>query len=112
LVFDHLKKLQPVFKKMYASLKKGGYAVFSVYSPYKDNSFEGPTIVLKERKIVIPTYQHNLTDYFSLMKKFGFELIDIREPAVTAAMKMFYNSPAYKKYYGRPLLLIFKMRKL
>jgi len=112
LMFDHIKNMKPAFKKISKLLKKDAEFIFSVYSPYKDNAFEGPTIHLPDRKIIVPTYQHDLETYFNIIKKSGFMIVDLKEPKVTARHRLFYNSQSFKRYAGRPLLLVFKLKKL
>lgn len=111
LMFDHLKEISSAFKAVAQSLKSGSSFTFSVYSPFKDPSLAGPRIKLENRTILIPTYQHHLEEYFYHIKKNSFTIEEIREPKVSLRQRLFYNNPSFRQSYGRPLLLVFKVRK-
>lgn len=111
LTFSHIPELEPVFKEMVRILKKGGRIVISDFHPYWPVFGHGYTEFFDEQgqEYRITNYPHLFEEYFTISRKFGLRIEDIREPLIDD--RLIKDFPALKNYRDIPLALILKLQK-
>jgi malonyl-CoA O-methyltransferase len=111
LTLGHLPELEPTFGEMVRVLKIGARIVISDAHPYWPVSGHDYTEFFDEsgQEYRIPLYPHLFDEYWSLCKKFGLHLEDIREPKIDGWL--IERFPSMEKYREIPLAIIMKLRK-
>ena len=79
LVLEHIEELQPVFAKVAAVLKSGGYLYISELHPFKQYNGSKARFETAEGTQVVTCYNHHITDFIDAAKANDFELIHVQE---------------------------------
>ena len=111
LVLDHIKNLNSVFKEFNRVLKKGGICLITTVDPFTPLDVVGARFVHKGRIVWLPSFSHSFEEYFNVIKANHFEIIDLREIAVTEAERRYFEPQEFKVKKGRRTLLIMKLKK-
>lgn len=109
LAFSHI---EPVFAEIARILREDGRIVISDFHPYWPVFGHGYTEFFDEsgQEYRIINYPYLFEKYFTLCQRYGFSIVDVREPKINReSIKRF---PSFKDYRGLPLALILKLSKL
>jgi ubiquinone/menaquinone biosynthesis C-methylase UbiE len=79
LVLEHIEELQPVFAKVAAVLKSGGYLYISELHPFKQYSGSKARFDTAEGTQVVTCFNHHITDFTDAAKANGLDLLSINE---------------------------------
>ena len=79
LVLEHIEELQPVFTKVAAVLKPGGYLYISELHPFKQYNGSKARFETAEGTQVVTCYNHHITDFTNAGKANGLDLVSITE---------------------------------
>jgi malonyl-CoA O-methyltransferase len=112
LTFGHIPDIEPVFREMKRILKNDGRIVVSDFHPYWPVFGHGYTEFYdgKGQEYRIKNFPHLFEEYFVLCKKYGFHIVDIREPVIDS--KLVESFPSLKGFVDIPLALILKFVKI
>ncbi|MBT9546724.1 MAG: methyltransferase domain-containing protein [Candidatus Sericytochromatia bacterium] len=127
LVFHYIEDLNPLFAKIYQTLRSGGELVFSVEHPVitshqlsmKEGGARQDWLVDRyfytgKREFnwlgaPVLKYHRTVEDFFQALRTAGFEICDLRESRPQKAL--FNNHKLYERRMRVPLFLFFKARK-
>lgn len=111
LTFCHIPEIEPVFEEMTRVLKSSGRIVISDFHPYWPVFGHGYTEFFDDQgqEYRITNYPHLFEEYFLLCQKYGFSIVDVREPRITD--ELIKDFPALTDYVDLPLALILKLSK-
>ncbi len=111
LTFSHLPELEPILAECARVLKRDGIMIISDIHPYWPVSGHGYTEFFDEtgQEYRIPEYPHLVEEYWTLFRKLGLRLEDIREPVIDERLVECF--PSLDEYRGIPLAIILKARK-
>ena len=79
LVLEHIEELQPVFAKVAAVLKSGGYLYISELHPFKQYNGSKARFETAEGTQVVTCFNHHITDFTNAGKANGLDLVSITE---------------------------------
>lgn len=79
LVLEHIEALEPVFAKVAASLKPGGYVYIGELHPFKQYNGSKARFDTAEGTQVVQCFNHHVSDFILAGKKHGLALIDANE---------------------------------
>ena len=79
LVLEHIEELQPVFTKVAAVLKPGGYLYISELHPFKQYNGSKARFETAEGTQVVTCFNHHITDFTNAGKANGLDLVSITE---------------------------------
>jgi ubiquinone/menaquinone biosynthesis C-methylase UbiE len=79
LVLEHIEALEPVFAKVSASLKPGGYVYVGELHPFKQYNGSKARFDTAEGTQVVQCFNHHVSDFILAGKKHGLALIDANE---------------------------------
>ena len=79
LVLEHIEELQPVFAKVAAVLKSGGYLYISELHPFKQYSGSKARFDTAEGTQIVTCFNHHITAFTAAAKANDFELINLQE---------------------------------
>ena len=108
LTLSHLPELEPTLGKSISVLKNGGRMIISDIHPYWPLSGHNYTEFFDEtgQEYRIPEYPHLIEEYWSLFRKLGMRLEEIREPKIDSWL--IDHLPSLEDYRGIPLAIILK----
>jgi ubiquinone/menaquinone biosynthesis C-methylase UbiE len=111
LTLSHISKLEPVIKKTSRILKSKGRLIISDFHPLWPASGHDYTEFIDEtgQEYRIPEYTHPFEEYSSLLRKFGLNVKDTKEPKIDD--ELIERFPILKDYKGIPLAMILKAVK-
>jgi len=134
-LFNYLTtgEMLETMSQVYAALKPGGIFVFSVphpsmiychdedaifrlesngkgYFSSRNEKILGQISTIDGTKLNIMSVHKTVGDYFDTILKAGFEILEVKEAAVTRE-HMEMNPEFFSSVYDRPLHLVFKIRK-
>jgi SAM-dependent methyltransferase len=111
LTVGHIPKLEPAIEAVGRIIKNRGLLIISDMHPYwfvcgfnYVKFFDR-----KGQEYRIPEYTHLFEEYWSLFRKFKFNIEDVKEPTIDD--KLIERFPNLIKYKCMPLALILKARK-
>lgn len=79
LVLEHIDKLEPVFEKVAAALKPGGYAYIGELHPFKQYSGSKARFETAAGTQVVECFNHHISDFILAGKQQGLKLVDAEE---------------------------------
>ncbi|MEJ8818097.1 class I SAM-dependent DNA methyltransferase [Lacibacter sp. H407] len=79
LILEHIEELQPVFAKVAAVLKSGGYLYISELHPFKQYNGSKARFETANGTQVVTCFNHHISDFINAAKTTGFELITLTE---------------------------------
>lgn len=79
LVLEHIEELQPLFAKVTAVLKPGGYLYISELHPFKQYSGSKARFDTAEGTQVVTCFNHHITDFIETATANGLDLLTINE---------------------------------
>lgn len=104
LVLEHIKDLEPVFKKAAASLNKGGHFYIGELHPFKQYTGSKARFDKQDETVVLDCFVHHISAFTSLAAAHGFSLVSLREwfdgedngikmPRILTLLFSLYNTP-------------------
>jgi malonyl-CoA O-methyltransferase len=111
LTLGHIPELEPVAQEISRVIKPKGKLVISDFHPLWPASGHDYTEFIDEtgQEYRIPEYTHSFEEYSSLLRKFGLNVKDIKEPKIND--ELIERFPVLKGYKGIPLAMILKAVK-
>ena len=79
LVLEHIEELQPVFAKVAAVLKSGGYLYISELHPFKQYNGSKARFETAEGTQVVTCFNHHITDFTDAANANGLDLVSMNE---------------------------------
>lgn len=79
LILEHISDLEPVFKKAFSKLEKGGHFFVSELHPFKQYKGTKARFETSNGRIELETYTHHISDFTSAAKAAGFKIVKINE---------------------------------
>ncbi|MBC7866612.1 MAG: class I SAM-dependent methyltransferase [Gloeobacteraceae cyanobacterium ES-bin-316] len=79
LVLEHIKNIEPVFEKAFASLAPGGHLYVGELHPYKQYAGSKARFEKETETVVLECFIHSISDFISLALKNNFSLVNIKE---------------------------------
>lgn len=79
LVLEHIEDLDLIFNKVSKVLNKGGYVYIGELHPFKQYSGSKARFETDEGLQIVTCFDHHISDFFIAAKKYGFDLVDIKE---------------------------------
>lgn len=79
LVLEHINNLDHIFEQVAKALHTGGYVYIGELHPFKQYSGSKARFETEEGLQVVECFNHNISDFLLLSKKYGLSLIDINE---------------------------------
>ena len=79
LVLEHIKDLEPVFKKAFDSLVPGGHFYIGELHPFKQYGGSKARFEKEDQTVVLDCYTHHVSDFLSVGLNHGFNLAQINE---------------------------------
>ncbi len=79
LVLEHIDKLEPVFEKVAAVLKPGGYVYIGELHPFKQYSGSKARFETAAGTQVVECFNHHISDFILAGKQHGLRLVDAAE---------------------------------
>jgi len=111
LTLGQVLDLEPVIRELSRIIKSRGQLIVSSMHPYWPVSGHDYAEFFDKngQEYRIPEYAHLFEEYWSLFRKFGFDVEDIKEPRVDD--KLIRHFPNLIKFKDVPLALIMKARR-
>ena len=128
LVFHYIEDLDKIFRKIHKSIKRDGVFVFSVEHPIITSNYESYHKEVKRGNWIVDNYfsmgervnkwidkevikyHKTIEEYWSLIKKSGFEILEIKESKPRKSN--FEDESEYDRRKRIPLFMIFKLKKI
>lgn len=126
LALHYIENVEPVFKRVYSSLKIDGQFIFSVQHPILTSSVQSATKSARtdwkvddyfhagkrvepwiEKEVV--KYHRTIEEYFNELKRAGFKIEEISE--CSPRLENFKSEEEYKRRMRIPLFLVFACSK-
>ena len=79
LVLEHIRTLDFIFNEVSKLLKPGGYVYIGELHPFKQYSGSKARFETEEGIQVIECFDHHISDFIQIPKKYGLQLIDLNE---------------------------------
>src|ERR1700754_1067543 len=79
LVLEHIADLAPIFSKVAASLKPGGYVYIGELHPYKQYSGSKARFETPEGTQVVDCFNHHVSDFTELPRQYGLAPVLVNE---------------------------------
>lgn len=79
LVLEHIEDLDAVFREVAGSLEPGGYVYTGELHPFKQYSGTKARFDTEEGRHVVECYNHHISDFVQIPKKYGLGLVDLNE---------------------------------
>lgn len=98
LVLEHIQELDHIFKAITKILATGGYIYLGELHPFKQYSGSKARFITTEGEQAVPCFNHHISDFLAVAKKYGFTLVDMNE----------YFDDDNKENIPRLLMLLFK----
>lgn len=121
MMISHLEDLQPVVTEFSRVCKPGGRLLISEFHPIGhlvgwNRSFVEQTNG-KNSEVRIRYFRHLHEDYFRAFKMANLEIEELREPRLDDSVKDYFEVSSkrlkdYKKFYGYPVVLCFRLKRL
>ena len=79
LVLEHIYNLDHIFKEASKSLKTGGHIYIGELHPYKQYAGIKASFDTKEGHQIVGCFDHHISDFIQIAKKYALKLIDVNE---------------------------------
>lgn len=79
LVLEHIENLKDILSKASASLNKGGHVYIGELHPFKQYTGSKARFETTEGTQVVPCFNHHVSEFTQIPKRFGLELVDVNE---------------------------------
>lgn len=79
LVLEHIDDLESIFRKISASVTKGGYVYIGELHPFKQYNGSKARFETETGTQIVPCFNHHLSDFLLPAKKYGLAVADINE---------------------------------
>ncbi len=79
LVLEHIEKLDHIFREASGLLQPGGLIYIGELHPYKQYLGTKARFETEEGLQILDCYNHNISDFISSARKYGFDLMELNE---------------------------------
>jgi malonyl-CoA O-methyltransferase len=120
LALDHVRELTVALGELARVLRTRGSLVISCFHPDGQRlgwvrSFSVKNALGRTRRYAVRYYAHPKSAYLDALRSMKVEVVQIAEPVIDERLKPFYERAhrldLYERFYGLPLLLIFRAEK-
>lgn len=78
-MLEHIDDLDSIFRKISASVTKGGYVYIGELHPFKQYNGSKARFETETGTQIVPCFNHHLSDFLLPAKKYGLAVADINE---------------------------------
>lgn len=115
LVLAHIKHLEIIFTEWDRVTKENGDIIITDFHPALLEKGGERTFSYKNETIRIKNYVHNIPEIESLLKKYGFKVIQKIERNIDEEVKKFYEKKnairVYENFYNTPFIYGLHLRR-
>jgi ubiquinone/menaquinone biosynthesis C-methylase UbiE len=79
LILEHIENLDPILKKASDVVARGGHIYIGELHPFKQYAGSKARFDTEEGTQVVECYNHHISDFLGPAKKYGMELVELKE---------------------------------